>query len=125
MRYVKSAVYRGMFRTRKKQQRRCILLIHLVKNVESERKTKICGQHIRQLKIALNVWKTCNKQYLMTKARRKSSLIAFVVPFLILLPLFFDLSIPVMLSIFIGFFLVFIGIYPFLIELSNREEPIW
>src|SRR5690625_5517237 len=62
MRYVKSAVYREMSRTRKKQQHRCILLIHLVKNAEGERKIKICGQHIHQQRVELSNWKTCNNQ---------------------------------------------------------------
>ena len=65
-----------------------------------------------------------SKQYLTTKARRRSSIFPFIVPLLILLPLLFDLSISVMFSIFIVFYLVFIGIYPFLIELSNQEESL-
>jgi|SRR5690625_119355 len=65
-----------------------------------------------------------SKQYFTTKARRRSSLLSFIVPLLILLPWLFELSIPAIISIFIGFFLVFIGIYPFLVELSNQEEPL-
>src|SRR5699024_3825172 len=66
-----------------------------------------------------------SKQYLTTKARKRSSMFPFIVPLLILLPWFSELSIPAMISIFIGFYLVFLGIYPFLIELSNREERLW
>src|SRR5699024_2874960 len=66
-----------------------------------------------------------SKQYLTTKARNRSSIFPFIVPLHNLLVLFFNLSISVMLSIFVVFYLVFIGIYPFLIELSNQEKPLW
>src|SRR5690625_6632073 len=42
-----------------------------------------------------------SKQYFTTKARRRSSLLSFIVPLLILLPWLFELSIPAIISIFI------------------------
>jgi len=65
------------------------------------------------------------KQYISASSRKKHTMyvLATFVPFLI--NLFFDLSISK--AIFYAFItgVIIIGIYPFLIELSNQEESLF
>ncbi|WP_338025379.1 TIGR04104 family putative zinc finger protein [Caldalkalibacillus thermarum] len=65
------------------------------------------------------------KQYLTTKSRRRSSFCGFVPPLTLLLPIIFDASSLTTIIILIGTSLLMIGIWPFFIELSNQEEPLW
>jgi CXXC-20-CXXC protein len=65
------------------------------------------------------------KQYITSKARKRSAYLSFIPPLTLLLPIFFDISSILSISILIGSGLCLIGIYPFMIELSNKEEPLW
>ncbi|WP_404451922.1 hypothetical protein LG329_16465 [Virgibacillus necropolis] len=65
------------------------------------------------------------KQYLTTKARKRSSIIYFTPSLLLLFLLVFDISsVFTYISLMIGAFLLMVGLYPFFIELSNEEEPL-
>lgn len=64
------------------------------------------------------------KQYYTKRARKRIAVLTFLNLFIILLNLF-DISPYLVLGIFFVFCLSAIGILPFLIELSNEEEPPW
>jgi CXXC-20-CXXC protein len=65
------------------------------------------------------------KQYISSKTRKRSGLLSFIPPLTMLITLLFDTSIFLTISMLIGSGLALIGIYPFMIELSNKEEPLW
>jgi CXXC-20-CXXC protein len=65
------------------------------------------------------------KQYLTSKSRKRSSLPVFIIPFLIFIPYFFDISLFAVISIYAGVGIGIMCIYPLLIELSNQEEALW
>ncbi|MFA1820220.1 TIGR04104 family putative zinc finger protein [Virgibacillus oceani] len=65
------------------------------------------------------------KQFLTSKSRKRSTLGILLIPFLIFVPNFFDFSLLATLSIYAGYVILFSFTYPFLIELSNREEALW
>ena len=64
------------------------------------------------------------KQYITPRSRKKSSLVAFIAPILLLSNLFFGPSL-LILFVLIGSISLFLGLYPFYIEISNKEEPFW
>ena len=64
------------------------------------------------------------KQYVTSRTRKRSSLVGFIAPILMLLNIFFGPSIAIVF-ILIVFFPLFLGIYPYWIELSNEEEFLW
>lgn len=77
----------------------------------------------------LDVRLTCphcgSKQYLTAKARKKTNMVNFLIPFAILPGPIFDLTPLVSFSIFIGTGILIVVVNPFLMELSNEEAPYW
>lgn len=65
------------------------------------------------------------KQYFSAQSRRKMSMLGFIPPLLLLIPLLFDINPFVMIMILIGTTMIYLGILPRLIDLSNHEEPHW
>nr|WP_106783567.1 TIGR04104 family putative zinc finger protein [Lysinibacillus timonensis] len=67
----------------------------------------------------------CNeKQYYTKRARKRTALLSFASPFIILLNLF-DISAYLLVGTFVLYCVFVMGVYPFLVELSNEEEPLW
>lgn len=66
-----------------------------------------------------------NTQFLTTRSRIRSSIIAFFAPSIMLLNIFVDLSLVAALILLGGSFIAAIAMYPFLIELTDEEEPLW
>ncbi|ASN05629.1 TIGR04104 family putative zinc finger protein [Virgibacillus necropolis] len=65
------------------------------------------------------------KQYLTARMRKRSTIIPFIITSLIMLGnLFFGPSYVFVFAL-LGLFPLFFGIYPFFVELSNREESLW
>lgn len=65
------------------------------------------------------------KQFLTTQSRKRSSITAFFAPFIMLVGILFDLS-PVTTLILLAVSLfAAIAIYPFLVEFTDEEEPLW
>lgn len=64
------------------------------------------------------------KQYYTTKARQRTVALTFITPFIILLSMF-GISLYLSVGIFLVYLILMVGIFPFLIELSNKEEPLW
>lgn len=64
------------------------------------------------------------KQYYTKRARKRSAVVTLLTPFIILLNLF-DISPYLLVGIYLVFGLSIMGIFPFLIELSSEEEPLW
>ena len=64
------------------------------------------------------------KQYQTQKSRTKIGFLTAVVLFPLLLQIFFDISGAVLLSLFPILAIIVILLYPFLIELSSKEEYI-
>jgi CXXC-20-CXXC protein len=62
------------------------------------------------------------KQYITSQSRRKMGIMHMLIPLLILLPLFVDISIPLALAIFAAAATGIISIYPFIMELTDEEE---
>ena len=66
------------------------------------------------------------RQYLTKKARKKTGILnIFPAPILILSAMFFDLEIMTILPLAVGVFSAFLAVYPYLVELSNENEPMW
>ncbi|WP_163528827.1 TIGR04104 family putative zinc finger protein [Halobacillus ihumii] len=65
------------------------------------------------------------KQYITSKVRKRSSLIPFLTAPIIMLSVYLDFSTVASFSILAGMLILLIVFYPFMIELSNEEEPIW
>ncbi|HSI67296.1 MAG TPA: TIGR04104 family putative zinc finger protein [Planococcus sp. (in: firmicutes)] len=66
------------------------------------------------------------KQFLTKRARKRMILFALYPSLVMLLSLVFDISsILVLVALMAGGFLILLGIYPFLVELSNDEEALW
>ncbi|GAB3792227.1 TIGR04104 family putative zinc finger protein [Virgibacillus kimchii] len=65
------------------------------------------------------------KQYLTSRARKRSALPAVIIPFIIFIPSFFGVSFAAMISIFVSVVIGFTIFYPLVIELSNEEEALW
>lgn len=64
------------------------------------------------------------KQYYTKRARTRMSVLIFLIPFIIFLTLF-DIPFFLLIGIHLLFCLSIMAIFPFLIELSNEEEPFW
>lgn len=65
------------------------------------------------------------KQYLTIRSKKKSNLLVFIIPFIMLLGVLF--SVPPLITL-IGIVLssvAVIGIYPLFFELANEEEALW
>jgi len=67
------------------------------------------------------------KQYMSTASRKKAGIYYAVFPILIIIPLnvFFDLSIGTAVILAIILIVIMLGINPFMVELSNEEEPLF
>ncbi len=65
------------------------------------------------------------KQYIPSKVRKRSSLLSFFPALIIILSFYLDLSTVASFLILVGMLILLIGFYPFMIELSNEEEPLW
>jgi len=65
------------------------------------------------------------KQYVTSRARKRSALITMIIPFLIFIPYFFDINIITAISIYIAAGIGIMLIYPFIVELSSQEEAFW
>lgn len=64
------------------------------------------------------------KQYVSSRTRKITTIFSLAAPAFLLINIFLTLSF-VFLFLLISFMLLFLGIYPFFVELSNREEPLW
>ncbi|WP_373896311.1 TIGR04104 family putative zinc finger protein [Virgibacillus sp. CBA3643] len=65
------------------------------------------------------------KQYLTSRVRKGSTIIPFIIITLIMLSnLFFGPSFVFFFAL-LGLIPLFFGIYPFFVELSNKEEALW
>ncbi|MDG5790007.1 hypothetical protein QA612_21355 [Evansella sp. AB-P1] len=65
------------------------------------------------------------KQYLTSKSRKKTGLSIIAIPFTLIIPVLFEISSIIAISIFIGTALIVFGINPILTDLSNEEEQLW
>ncbi|WP_077622584.1 TIGR04104 family putative zinc finger protein [Sediminibacillus massiliensis] len=78
--------------------------------------------------ITLNTAMECphcgEKQYYTKQARRRTALLTFLTPFIILLN-FLDISPYILVGVYLVYCILIMGVFPFLIELSNEEEPLW
>ncbi|GAB3803486.1 TIGR04104 family putative zinc finger protein [Virgibacillus kimchii] len=64
------------------------------------------------------------KQYMTSRARKRSTSIPFIVPLIMLGNLIFGTTYFALIALIILIPVIF-GIYPFIIELSNKEEALW
>ncbi|WP_438823900.1 TIGR04104 family putative zinc finger protein [Bacillus sp. JJ1566] len=64
------------------------------------------------------------KQYISLRTRKRTAAIVFIAPFLSLLNSYFGSHL-MLLFILLGYLTLFIVIYPFYLELSNKEEPLF
>src|SRR5690625_656369 len=62
------------------------------------------------------------KQYLTNQSRRKMGIMHMLLPLLILLPIFIDISFPIALGMFAAAAIIVFSIYPFFMELTDEEE---
>ncbi|MGP4074674.1 TIGR04104 family putative zinc finger protein [Halobacillus sp. K22] len=65
------------------------------------------------------------KQYLTASSRKKSSLSIFLIPLVMFISLLFDNSSPLFLFFLIAIAALVMSLQPFIMELSNEEEPLW
>ena len=65
------------------------------------------------------------KQYITTRPRKKSGMLSFLIPIHLLFPVFFDISAALNFSAIIGLGIILIAHYPFMIELTSENEPMW
>ncbi|WP_110113058.1 TIGR04104 family putative zinc finger protein [Bacillus sp. CGMCC 1.16541] len=68
----------------------------------------------------------CEKaQYLTKDSRVKNSILSFIPPVILLLTTSFGLPLKVAFSLLIGAAGCMFILYPFMVKLSNNEEPLW
>lgn len=65
------------------------------------------------------------KQYVTAKARKRNSLTVLLIPLILLISFVFDISLILRLVLLVTVGILMIGTYPFFIELSDKEEPLW
>jgi CXXC-20-CXXC protein len=65
------------------------------------------------------------KQYLTSRARKRGALLTMIIPFLIFIPFFFDITIFAAVSVYFAAGIGIMLIYPFVVELSNKEKAFW
>lgn len=65
------------------------------------------------------------KQYLTPESKKKSGMLSLIVPFIVFIPVFFDVSVLFMAGIYIIVLILLTGMLPFLMKLSSKEEPYW
>ncbi|WP_212921721.1 TIGR04104 family putative zinc finger protein [Ornithinibacillus bavariensis] len=65
------------------------------------------------------------KQYLTARSRKKSSVVAFLAPLTLLFSFIVNFSSIVTIILLIGLSIVWFGLSPCIVELSNEEEPLW
>jgi len=66
-----------------------------------------------------------NKQYITKKSRKRTSLLVFSIPLIMLLRLIFSMTPLISIILFVGVGLIVFISFPYLTELSNQEEPLW
>ena len=66
-----------------------------------------------------------NKQFLTSKSKKRSNVLIFLAPFIMLLNILFDMPGPITLGLLVLAFFFAFAIYPFLIKLTNESEPLW
>ncbi|MFA1819236.1 TIGR04104 family putative zinc finger protein [Virgibacillus oceani] len=62
------------------------------------------------------------KQYLTNQSRRKMGIVHMLLPLLILLPIFIDISFPIAFGMFAAATIIVFSICPFIMELTDKEE---
>ncbi|WP_313467514.1 TIGR04104 family putative zinc finger protein [Carnobacterium sp.] len=65
------------------------------------------------------------KQYTSLKTRKWSLLFSMLPLLPLLLNIFLDISLLMMIGLIIGSGILYICLYPFVLELSNQEEPLF
>ncbi|WP_010097969.1 TIGR04104 family putative zinc finger protein [Ornithinibacillus scapharcae] len=65
------------------------------------------------------------KQYLTSKSRKRNSFTVFIIPLILLVSLVFDISVVLRIVLIFSAAIVMFVTYPFFIELSEKEEPLW
>ena len=65
------------------------------------------------------------KQYITSKSRKRGAPLTMIIPFLIFIPYFFDITLLIAISLYVVVGIGVMLIHPFLIELSNQEEAFW
>jgi CXXC-20-CXXC protein len=65
------------------------------------------------------------KQYVTAQTRKRSVALNFIPSFSLLLPIFFDITTTTALTILIAAAILIISIYPFYLELTQKEEALW
>ncbi|MFD2749803.1 hypothetical protein ACFSUM_05195 [Virgibacillus siamensis] len=65
------------------------------------------------------------KQYPTTESKKRFGLCTFITPLSMLLPLLFDVPILLFFGIMLGTGILLLCVYPFTVQLSNREEALW
>lgn len=65
------------------------------------------------------------KQYWTTKSRRKVSFSTMIIPFFIIVPSLITISRLLILSMLICLSLFILSMIPFIMELTDEEEPLW
>ena len=93
-----------------------------------------CGQKWQWKTIVLNTLKLTNKvscpycgktQYIVPKSRKISGISSFLPALIIILStLIFDLEVGGIFSLAAAIIIVFLGLYPFLVKLSNENKAL-
>ncbi|MGM0896539.1 MAG: TIGR04104 family putative zinc finger protein [Bacillota bacterium] len=65
------------------------------------------------------------KQFLTTQSKKRAGLVNFLTPLVMLLGVLLDLSSITILMLIIASGAVIIAAYPFLVEFSDEEQPLW
>lgn len=65
------------------------------------------------------------KQYLTSRVRKRGTIIPFIIMALIMLSNLFLGPSYIFLIALLSILPLFLGVYPFFIELSNKEESLW
>ncbi|WP_117149533.1 TIGR04104 family putative zinc finger protein [Paraliobacillus zengyii] len=94
------------------------------KNCNKEWSWKQTFKKMFTLDIAMKCPHCGKKQYYTKRARKRSTAIVFITPFMFLLNMF-GISLFLSIGIFLVYCILILVIYPFLIELSNKEEFLW
>ncbi len=94
------------------------------RNCDREWSWKQTFKKMFTLDIAMECPYCGEKQYYTKQAKKRTALLTFFTPFIILLSLF-DISPYLLVGFYFIYCLSIMGIFPFLIELSNEEESLW
>lgn len=92
------------------------------KNCGTKWKWSDCIKRIFTLGTAIVCPYCEQKQYLTNQSRRKMGILHMLLPLLIVLPLVINISFPAALSIFAAAAVIIFSLYPFMMELTDKEE---